>query len=245
VEPPEQVYLVSQDAMSSARPVAHDATSSPRPVAASLLAALRRTLDTTIALLVLLVLAPLLLVIAVAIRLDSPGSPIFRQTRLGRGERPFTVNKFRTMRSAADCEPHRAYVRELIARGREAAAHGDERPLFKLAVDDRVTRSGRLLRDWSLDELPQLWNVVRGEMALVGPRPVIAYEAEHYPDWYRERFAVAPGMTGLWQVSGRNERTYEEMVTLDVEYARRRSLRLDLTILLKTVWVVVSRKGVA
>ncbi len=199
-----------------------------------------------IALLALVVLAPVLIGIAIAIRLESAGSPIFRQRRLGLDGRPFVVNKFRTMTQAADDEPHRRYIRELIGYGRGAArqeAGGQQ--LFKLAVDDRVTRVGRVLRRWSLDELPQLWNVVRGQMALVGPRPVIPYEAEHYPDWYHERFAVPPGLTGLWQVSGRNERTYEEMVQLDVEYARRRSLSLDLTILFKTIWIVLSRKGAA
>jgi lipopolysaccharide/colanic/teichoic acid biosynthesis glycosyltransferase len=112
-------------------------------------------------------------------------------------------------------------------------------------VDDRVTRVGSVLRRFSLDELPQLWNVVRGEMSLVGPRPVIPYEAEEYPAWYGERFAVKPGLTGLWQVSGRNERTYEEMVRLDIEYTRRRRLSLDLLILLKTVWVVARARGAA
>ena len=212
---------------------------------ATLALAARRTFDVVVALAALIAVAPLLVVIAIAIRIDSPGSPLFRQRRLGREEREFVVNKFRTMRAAADAEPHRAYIRELMSRGHDAAQDAGGKPLYKLAVDDRVTRVGSLLRRWSLDELPQLWNVVRGDMTLVGPRPVIAYEAEQYPDWYRERFAVQPGLTGLWQVSGRNERTYEEMVTLDVEYARRRSLRLDLTILAKTVWVVVSRKGVA
>ena len=217
-----------------------------RRLAPVLLAVGRRAVESMLALLALVVMAPLLLAIAIAIRIESPGSPIFRQRRLGRDEQPFVVNKFRTMVAAADAEPHRAYIRELIARG-QAAAREDAggRPLFKLAVDSRVTRTGRFLRRWSLDELPQLWNVVRGDMALVGPRPVIPYEAELYPAWYRERFTVAPGLTGLWQVSGRNERTYEEMVALDVEYARRRSLRLDLTILVKTVFTVTSRKGAA
>jgi len=203
-------------------------------------------LDLVLALVLLAVLMPLLLAIAAAVRLDSPGSPIFRQRRLGLDKRPFTVVKFRTMRAKADAEPHRAYIGELIACGHDAKrdGHGGT-SLFKLAVDDRVTRTGSLLRRWSLDELPQLWNVVRGEMALVGPRPVVPYELEHYPDWYHERFAVQPGLTGLWQVSGRNERTYEEMVALDVEYVRRHSLRLDLTILVRTIWTVVNRKGVA
>jgi lipopolysaccharide/colanic/teichoic acid biosynthesis glycosyltransferase len=117
--------------------------------------------------------------------------------------------------------------------------------LYKLVVDPRVTRVGRVLRSWSLDEVPQLWNVLRGDMSLVGPRPVIEYEVEQYPDWYLRRFAVKPGMTGLWQVSGRNERTYEEMVRFDVEYAELRSLWLDLRILARTAIVVMRRQGVA
>jgi lipopolysaccharide/colanic/teichoic acid biosynthesis glycosyltransferase len=108
-----------------------------------------------------------------------------------------------------------------------------------------VTKVGRFLRSWSLDEVPQLWNVLRGEMSLVGPRPVIEYEVEQYPDWYLRRFAVKPGLTGLWQVSGRNERTYEEMVRFDIEYAERRSLWMDLRILARTALVVMRRQGVA
>jgi lipopolysaccharide/colanic/teichoic acid biosynthesis glycosyltransferase len=124
----------------------------------------------------------------------------------------------------------------------QASANGRE-SLYKLAVDDRVTGVGRWIRKWSLDELPQLLNVIGGEMALVGPRPAIPYEVAEYPRWYLRRFAVKPGLTGLWQVSGRNERTYEEMVRLDIEYARRRSLLLDLSILARTPWTVVSRRG--
>ncbi len=121
--------------------------------------------------------------------------------------------------------------------------------LYKLSLDDRVTRAGRFLRSWSLDELPQLLNVLRGEMALVGPRPVIPYEVEMYPEHYLRRFDVKPGLTGLWQVSGRNERSYEEMVRFDLEYAQRASQRgallLDLRILASTVPVVLGRLGVS
>ena len=204
----------------------------------------RRTLDLAVALVALVLLSPLMLLLMLAIRAESRGAPIFRQRRLGRRLEPFTVNKFRTMRRGADFSPHREYVAQLIKQG-HSNDDGGGSGLYKLAVDDRVTRVGRFLRRTSLDELPQLWNVVRGDMSLVGPRPVIAYELEHYPDWYRQRFAVKPGMTGLWQVSGRNERTYEEMVALDVEYARTRTLRMDLLILLKTIGVVLRRQGVA
>jgi lipopolysaccharide/colanic/teichoic acid biosynthesis glycosyltransferase len=201
----------------------------------------RRALDIVLALAMLFVLAPVLLLVALAIRIDSRGPVLFRQRRVGRGMAEFTVLKFRSMKASADSKRHRDYVTSLIA----GDGGNEQGGLYKLAVDDRITVVGRFLRMTSLDELPQLWNVVRGEMSLVGPRPVIAYEAEQYPDWYLGRFAVRPGLTGLWQVSGRNERTYEEMVRLDLEYAERRTLGLDLLILLKTVWVVLRRKGVA
>jgi lipopolysaccharide/colanic/teichoic acid biosynthesis glycosyltransferase len=194
------------------------------------------------------VLTPLLATIALAIRIESRGPVIFRQQRLGRGLRPFTVLKFRTMRPDADVSPHREYVRSLIGRaeGSERGPGNSERShLYKLSVDDRVTAVGRFLRSWSLDELPQLVNVLRGEMALVGPRPVVPYEVDLYPESYLRRFSVKPGLTGLWQVSGRNARTYDEMVRFDIEYAEGASLALDLRILLKTLPVVLSRQGVA
>jgi lipopolysaccharide/colanic/teichoic acid biosynthesis glycosyltransferase len=149
----------------------------------------------------LVLLAPLLLVIAVAVRLDSPGRALFCQTRLGRSLRPFVVKKYRTMRSDAGHDEHRAYVERLIA-GDVECHERDERPLYKLAEDDRVTRLGRILRRYSLDELPQLLNVLTGEMSLVGPRPPIAYEVDRYPAEAFGRFAVKPGITGLWQAAG-------------------------------------------
>jgi lipopolysaccharide/colanic/teichoic acid biosynthesis glycosyltransferase len=202
----------------------------------------RRTLDVSIAGTVLLVLVPVIVLAAIAVRASSPGPVLFRQRRLGRNMRPFTVLKFRTMKADADSALHREYVRSLIAtEPREGAPDN----LYKLVVDPRVTRVGRFLRSWSIDEVPQLWNVLRGEMSLVGPRPVIEYEVEQYPEWYLRRFAVKPGLTGLWQVSGRNERTYEEMVRFDIEYAERRSLWMDLRILARTALVVMRRQGVA
>lgn len=201
----------------------------------------RRLVEGTAAALLLLALVPLLIAISLAIRIDSGGPALFRQRRLGRGRREFTVFKFRTMRAGADTAPHREYVKSLI--------HGDRGPkhgrLYKLSVDDRVTSVGRFLRSWSLDELPQLINVLRGDMAFVGPRPVIPYEAENYPPHYLPRFDVRPGLTGLWQVSGRNERSYHEMVTLDIQYAAHASAWRDLQILLRTVPVVLRRQGVA
>jgi lipopolysaccharide/colanic/teichoic acid biosynthesis glycosyltransferase len=200
----------------------------------------RRLLDIVVAGGLLLALAPLFALIALAIRLDTRGPALFRQRRVGCGLREFTMLKFRTMHSEADSTPHREYVQALI--GGDGRAHGR---LYKLSVDDRVTRAGRFLRSWSLDELPQLLNVLLGQMALVGPRPVIPYEVEMYPEDYLRRFDVKPGLTGLWQVSGRNERTYEEMVRFDLEYARDASLLLDLRILVRTVPVVLGRVGVS
>jgi lipopolysaccharide/colanic/teichoic acid biosynthesis glycosyltransferase len=207
-------------------------------------ALLWRALDVLIAAALLLLLLPVLVCAAVVIRLDSPGPALFRQRRLGIGTQPFTMHKFRTMHRDAESESHRDYVSRLITGTAEAFERADG-PLYKLADDDRVTRVGRLLRRWSIDELPQLWDVLRGEMSLVGPRPAIPYELAHYePDWYR-RFSVRPGITGLWQVSGRSRLTFSEMVSLDIAYAENRSLWLNLRILAKTVPVVLLGKGAA
>ena len=206
-------------------------------------AAARRAADIVLAGGLVVLLLPLLIGIGIAIRLDSRGPALFRQRRVGYRGREFTLFKFRSMRLDADPRRHEEYVTALI-KGAEATP-GDGKDLYKLAVDNRITPVGRWIRRWSLDELPQLLNVLRGEMTLVGPRPAIPYEVAEYPTWYLRRFAVKPGLTGYWQVSGRSERTYEEMVRLDIEYVERRSLRLDLLILVKTPWVVLSRRGVA
>lgn len=204
-----------------------------------------RTVDLLVSLFSLLMLAPLLALICLLIRFDSEGPAIFCQRRLGRDRVPFTVHKFRTMRLACDEAVHREYVRQLIDGEEQTHSDRDGRDLYKLAADDRVTAVGRFLRRTSLDELPQLFDVLRGTMSLVGPRPVIPYEADLYPPEYGRRFDVKPGMTGLWQVNGRNERTYREMVELDIVWAERHSLRMYLSILAKTPWVLVTRRGVA
>ncbi|MEX2106646.1 MAG: sugar transferase [Solirubrobacterales bacterium] len=208
------------------------------------LVALRRVFDLVIAIAMIVLLAPLLIAVAIAVRLDSRGPALFRQRRVGHLERQFTLFKFRSMRVDADPRGHREYVTALI-KDEGRAGHGGREDLYKLAVDDRITPIGRWIRRWSIDELPQLFNVVAGSMTLVGPRPAIPYEVAEYPTWYLERFSVKPGLTGFWQVSGRCERTYEEMVRLDIEYAKRRSLALDLSILLKTPLAVLGRKGAA
>jgi lipopolysaccharide/colanic/teichoic acid biosynthesis glycosyltransferase len=209
-------------------------------------AILRRGLDICLAGTTLVLLSPLLLAVAIAVRLDSPGPALFRQRRVGLDQGEFTLFKFRSMRSDADPRGHREYVTALIKGGEEnldRVPDGGKEDLYKLAVDDRITPVGRWIRRWSIDELPQLLNVVLGDMTMVGPRPAIPYEVAEYPAWYLKRFSVKPGLTGYWQVSGRSERTYEEMVRLDIEYAERRSLGLDFSILARTPWIVLSRKG--
>jgi lipopolysaccharide/colanic/teichoic acid biosynthesis glycosyltransferase len=189
--------------------------------------AVKRAMDVVIATLALLFLSPLLALIALAVRIDSRGPVVFRQARLGRALEEFEILKFRTMHTGLSEDIHREYIAKL-------AAGGEEGGLKKLTNDPRVTRSGRLLRKTSLDELPQLVNALLGSMSIVGPRPALRYELEHYEPHHYERFAVKPGMTGLWQVSGRNRLGFREMLDLDAEYARRSNFLLDTRILLKT-----------
>lgn len=193
-----------------------------------------RALDLVATTLLAILLLPFILLIALVIKLDSPGPVFFRQQRVGRGRRQFLVAKFRTMQHGADHDVHRDYMLALIESGT---------PAPKLAGDARVTRFGGFLRRTSLDELPQLWNVLRGDMSLVGPRPPIPYELEKYPPHWYQRFAVKPGVTGLWQVSGRSTVSLEEMIRLDIEYARRRSLGTNLWILIRTIPAVLSTRG--
>ena len=186
------------------------------------------------------ILAPVVAIIAVAIRLDSPGPVIFRQRRVGKDGKEFVLYKFRSMHAKSDDALHRAaFQRFFAAQSREEAGVSS----FKVANDPRVTRVGRFLRSTSLDELPQLVNVVKGEMSLVGPRPPIPYEAAMYQERHRARLTVRPGLTGLWQVSGRCEVTFEEMVKMDLEYIADRSFFLDLKILLLTFGAVLRRRG--
>ncbi|WP_169799197.1 sugar transferase [Nocardioides jensenii] len=184
------------------------------------------------ALCILLLLAPVLIALMIAIRVESPGPAIFRQTRVGRDDEPFTMFKLRTM-----CDRAEQQCQELAARNEVDGV------LFKVRNDPRVTRIGRLLRRYSLDELPQLFNVVLGDMALIGPRPPLPHEVEQYADDVRRRLAVKPGVTGLWQVSGRSDLPWEEAVRLDLRYVDNWSLGLDLSIMLRTARAVVSHQG--
>jgi exopolysaccharide biosynthesis polyprenyl glycosylphosphotransferase len=192
----------------------------------------KRAFDLLAGALILLGCSPILLVIALAIKLDSSGPVFFFQERVGKDGRLFRMMKFRSMRRDAD---------RLVAELRERnEATG---PLFKMRNDPRVTRVGRLLRRTSLDELPQLFNVVRGEMSLVGPRPPLPREVADYEDWQHGRLRAVPGMTGLWQVSGRSDVPFHDMVRLDLHYIRNWSLALDLEIILRTVPAVVGNRG--
>jgi lipopolysaccharide/colanic/teichoic acid biosynthesis glycosyltransferase len=200
---------------------------------------LARVLDVAIAGTLLIALSPLMAVIAVLIRLISPGPVLFRQVRVGYLEHPFVLLKFRTMYTNSDDKVHRDYVTRMLT---EDPVSCQQSGLFKLADDPRITRVGAFLRCTSLDELPQLVNVLQGDMSLVGPRPALPWEVALYKHHhYRMRFQVRPGITGLWQVRGRSRLSMNEALELDVEYAKRRSLSLDLWILIMTLPAVIAR----
>ena len=200
--------------------------------------AAKRTLDIAVSLALIIILAPLLVLLTSLVWSTSSGPALFRQERLGRDRRPFTMVKLRTMYVGKNDRIHREYVTRLLSAGPEAAASPDG-GLYKLDADPRVTRVGAWLRRTCLDELPQLVNVLRGEMSLVGPRPVLAWEAEMFGERYQRRFAVRPGLTGLWQVSGRSRLPMGTALELDVEYVARRSFAYDLVILFRTVPAVL------
>jgi exopolysaccharide biosynthesis polyprenyl glycosylphosphotransferase len=199
---------------------------------------LKRASDLIITLLTLIVLSPVWLIIALLIKLDSRGPVFYKQERVGMDGRVFLFYKFRTMHAGADDLMHREFQRRYISGQSDSNQGDDERPVYKLRGDTRVTRLGSLLRKTSLDELPQLFNVLRGEMSVVGPRPPIPYEVENYDLWHRKRLDMKPGLTGLWQVSGRNRLPFDEMVRMDLYYIENWSLLLDLKIILQTLPVM-------
>jgi len=192
----------------------------------------KRAIDIVVSFLGLLFLSPVLITIGLLIRLDSPGPALFRQTRVGKGGRHFTVYKYRTMRQGAEDEL------EQLATLNEATG-----PLFKVRKDPRVTRVGYWIRRFSIDEIPQLINVLLGQMSLVGPRPPLPREVAQYEEWHKKRLEVSPGMTSLWAVSGRSDIPFDEMVMLDIYYIENWSLRLDLTIILRTLPAVLTAAG--
>lgn len=211
----------------------------------------KRLMDVTLALLSLILLLPVMLIIAILIKLDTPGPVLFLHERVGSKRRSengqtrwqvqnFQVCKFRTMVHNADQSLHQAYIKAFVEGRIEPTESGDK---YKLTNDPRVTGIGHLLRKASLDELPQLINVLKGEMSLVGPRPVPPYEVAGYKAQHHERLATLPGITGLWQVKGRCQVTFEEMVCMDIEYVRSQSLWLDVKLLFMTIPAILSGRG--
>jgi lipopolysaccharide/colanic/teichoic acid biosynthesis glycosyltransferase len=217
--------------------------SSSRPMRPAVYTATKRALDIAGGLGLLALLAPLMLLVAALVKLTSEGPVFYRQARVGLGMEPFTMLKFRTMHVNADHAIHQQFVTAFINQSAKAN-RTSQKGFFKIAGDPRVTRLGQLLRKTSIDELPQLWNVVLGDMSLVGPRPPLPYEVEQYQRWHCRRVLEAkPGITGLWQVVGRSRTTFDEMVRLDLRYAKTSSLWTDIKILLATPRAVIAGKG--
>ena len=203
----------------------------------------KRLVDILGALTGILLFFPVMLAVAVAVKLSSKGPILFRQERLGQFGRPFTFLKFRSMRTDTDASIHQKYIQDLIKGAAEN--HGsDDQPLYKLSNDPRITKVGHFIRKTSLDELPQFFNVLSGEMSLVGPRPPIPYEVESYKSWHLRRILDAkPGLTGIWQVYGRSTTTFDEMVRLDLQYAESRSVLTDIKLLILTPLAIFNTKG--
>jgi lipopolysaccharide/colanic/teichoic acid biosynthesis glycosyltransferase len=199
----------------------------------------KRAFDIVAATGLLLLTAPLTAAIVILIRLTSRGPVIFKQERIGLDGRPFRLYKFRTMRNDAPVEVHEQFVATMMSTSAIAEAPG----VYKIQGDTRITGIGRWLRKTSLDEIPQLVNVLRGDMSLIGPRPPLAYEVKRYDAWQHQRLSVRPGITGLWQVSGRNRLTYAQMCAIDIEYIRDWTFRGDLAIALKTPWAMFVDRG--
>jgi lipopolysaccharide/colanic/teichoic acid biosynthesis glycosyltransferase len=202
----------------------------------------KRAFDLTLACLLLLLSSPILLLLALLVRMTSPGPTLFRQVRVGAHGRTFTMYKFRTMHTGCSDQSHREYVIHLLTDPQAKVTAG-RAGIYKLADDQRVTRLGTVLRRTSLDELPQLINVVRGHMSLVGPRPMLPWEIDLLSPVHRQRLSVPAGITGLWQVSGRSRLTMTEALDLDVEYVRRACFAFDLWILFRTVFVLLFPRG--
>ncbi len=196
-----------------------------------------------VALVALVISSPLMIAIAIAIRLDSPGNPIYRREQVGENGSIFRIYKFRTMHINNDDGEYKSYITKYI---RENAAYTvDEagKPVYKVVDDPRITKIGAFLRNTNLDELPQLINILKGEMSLVGPRPDVPFAVEMYDDWQRKRLIGRPGITGLWQVLGRKNLSFKHMVLIDLVYIRRQSLLLDIKILFRTLGTIITRDG--
>jgi exopolysaccharide biosynthesis polyprenyl glycosylphosphotransferase len=207
--------------------------------------ALKRGMDIVGAIVGLLIFMPVMLMTALAIKATSPGPIIFRQARLGKQGVPFTFYKFRSMHMNMDDQIHREYIRDFIQGDHAKVNQGDEKePFFKIKSDPRITKVGKFIRKTSIDELPQFFNVLKGEMSLVGPRPPLAYEAEKYQAWHLRRILeMKPGITGLWQVEGRSKTDWDDTVRLDIQYIQNWSLLFDLKLMVRTVIAVIRGRG--
>lgn len=203
----------------------------------------KRVIDILGSLILMLLLSPVLLAIAFIVKCTSKGPVLFRQKRLGQFGEAFTFLKFRSMYVQNDHSIHEAYIKRLISKQTDSDQHGSTQAVFKIKNDPRITKVGAFLRRTSLDELPQLFHVLSGKMSLVGPRPPLPYEFESYDVWHRRRLFVKPGITGYWQIEGRSRVNFDEMVRMDIRYARAWSLWLDLKILLRTPRAVLSGDG--
>jgi undecaprenyl-phosphate galactose phosphotransferase len=197
----------------------------------------KRIFDIMASFFMMLLLSPMFILVAALIKIDSKGPVFFKQERIGKNGKKFKMLKFRSMYVNNDSSIHKEYVTNLIKNGAK-----DSSGVYKLMDDPRITRVGKFIRKWSLDEFPQLENVFIGEMSLVGPRPPLQYEVENYDEWHKRRLSVNPGMTGLWQISGRNKIGFEDMVLLDIYYVENWTIWLDLQILLKTIPVVLFKR---
>lgn len=206
--------------------------------------AVKRVIDVLASLFVLVFGLPFYLLLGLLIKLTSEGPVLFCQERIGKGGVPFRMYKFRTMTAGNNDEAHRCFAKDFInGNGNGNGKNGSKKCVFKIVNDPRVTSIGKFLRKTSLDELPQFVNVFRGEMSLVGPRPPLSYELDHYQEWHKKRLNVKPGLTGLWQVSGRSTVPFDEMVALDLHYIESWSLLLDIKIILRTLPVMLAGSG--
>ena len=206
-------------------------------------AATKRALDVAVVLFVLVLGLPIWLLIALLIKLTSSGPVFYRGTVIGRGGAPFRYYKFRTMVTGGDNTAHKQWLEQFVKQDAAFAEDGSGKKVFKVVNDPRITPVGRWLRKLSLDEVPQMLNVLTGDMSLVGPRPPVPYEYEHYDDWAKQRLSVPPGITGLYQVTARSQVGFSGMVAIDLDYIRRRSLWLDMQIMLKTPIVMLLGRG--
>lgn len=198
----------------------------------------KRSFDLLLCFVLVPILTPLMIIIGLIILLDSRGPALFKQKRIGKDGQPFTIYKFRTMYYKFDDSSHRVFMKQYV-NGQAGQKNGS----FKPPLEKQVTKVGRVLRKTSLDELPQLFNVLRGEMSIVGPRPNVEWEVQEYEPWHRERLWVKPGITGLAQINGRSAISFDTLARYDVEYVRNRSIRLDIEIIMQTVMTIIKKNG--